>query len=436
MFQAVEKLNRRLTFMTALDLARNNPDAKYLNQIEEKFGIEIGMLKEKGYSHTEAVAFYAGKDAVESTQFNYSAWARPRVMRGRKSAFLTFFMFTQNMLWFIGNNPGNTRYLLMLLMFAGLKGMPGAEDLEALAKTVGTRISGKNWSPEKEFRKMILDHFPDGPSPDLYLHGISRYGFGLPHLGDMTGLPLPSVDLSGNLGMGSPLPIVSPLIQAGAAATMPGGAEFDEALGKFTHEGVGASLSIPLNILQASLDSRLPLADPKRWEKAMPASLSAASKALRFYAEGEERSRSGSQVLAFDRNNPAHVAELIAQAAGFYPTRRAEAWDRIIALSEAGRYWAGRRGTIFNQWDRAKMTSDPKDIDEMLKAVNRYNQNVPYPSLKITRKDLNRSYKLRQKNRKKQEALEPPTKYMKPVYEEIKKLYPGTTIEEDIPSGN
>ena len=186
MFQATEKLNRRVSFLAGYELASRNPTHPYLNEVRKKFNLEIDAMKKRGFSDTETIAFFVGKDVVERTQFNYSAWARPRVMRGRRSAILTFFMFTQNMFWFIANNPGSTRYLIMLMLFAGAMGLPGAEDLEAVASTAGSKIMGKDFSAERELRKLIVDTFGQGENgvdPDWFLKGIGRFGFGLPQLG-------------------------------------------------------------------------------------------------------------------------------------------------------------------------------------------------------------------------------------------------------------
>lgn len=438
LFQAMEKINRRVSFMAAVELARQKPNAKYLVEVRTRYNLEYTKLLQDGYTQLEATAFLAGKDTVESTQFNYSAWSRPKLMEGRKSAIFTFFMFTQNMLWFIQNSPGSTRYLLALLMFGGLMGMPGAEDMEEIAEATAKVAFGKEFSLQKELREILTEIMgEDGPPPDLFLHGMSRYGFGLPLLGDMTGLPLPSVDMSANIGMGSPLPIVSPAIQAlGGMAKQ---RDFDEVLGEFTAEGVGATLSIPINVVKAIFDSQMEFTDPKRWEKAMPAALSAVSKAVRYYRDGAETTRTGAEIIPFDKNDPIHFAEIVAQSLGFNPTRKSQTWDRLIMAREAANFWAIRRSTILRQWDHAKKSGDKSEIAAMKKAVNRFNQTVPYRDLKLTHKTLSRSYKQRELGRAKEEAFEPRSKMMEGIYKDIQRLHPELEINEaweDLPSGN
>lgn len=423
-FQTTEKLNRRISFMAAVKLARANPNAKYLETVRKRYSIEYADLVAEGMAPSEAIAFLAGKDTVESTQFNYSAWARPQFMNeaGMANVIFTFFMFTQNMLWFTFNSPGNMRYLMMLLLFAGVQGMPGAEDMEEVVKAVAKRAFGKDYDPEKELREFLVEYFDESVPPDLILHGFSRYGFGLPMLGDVLGMPLPSIDMSANIGMGSPIPIVSPAIQA--AAGLAQGRDFDESVGKFTVEGSGATLGIPFNALKAIADGEMAFDDPKRWEKAMPAAVSALSKAVRYQTEGRERTRKGATVMEFDTTNPVHQGEIIAQALGFNPTRKAQAWDRIIMQSEAVAFWNIRRGLIYDAYDRAKEGGEAADMAEFKKALTRYNRQVPYPSLRINYKKLTASYSRRVDSRRKQEQGLPNSKMMIPVYREIEELHP------------
>jgi len=420
MFQSAEKINRRVTFLTAVELARKNPDAKFIDEVVKQHQLEYDELLQSGMAASEARAFLAGKDAVRSTQFEYSAWARPRMMEGRASLILTFFMFTQNMLWFIQNSPGSTRYLITLLLFAGIMGMPGAEDLEALAKFLGRFVFGEEWNAEKELREFLIQYTDD---PDLFLRGASRYGFGLHHLGDMTGIPLPSVDLSGSLGMGSPLPIVSPLIQA-----LGRGGDLNDEIAAVTQEGVGATLGIGLGIFQAMVDTQLPLDDPKRWEKAMPAFLGNASKALRFAREGKERFRNsagqaGPEVLPFDVDNPKHMAEIVAQALGFRSTRLSETWDKVLLTREVEAFWVSQSVRHLQELDRA--VANGENVDEAIQAIRRFNQQVPYASYRISIDTMKRSLATRQRLRNRMEAGLPRTNKAIEIQQDIDRLFPG-----------
>ena len=437
MFQTVEKLNRIVSFTTAMELAMKNPDAKYIEEVKTKNELLINdLVNNEGLTYEEAVAFAAGKDTVDATQFNYSAWARPRIMEGRTSAFLTFFMFTQNMLWFIGNNPGNSRYLLMLLLFAGMTGMPGYDDLEALVKFAGRQLH-QDWNIEKELREVLVEMLGDNTEtfpPDLFLDGISRHGFGLSTLGQMAGMPIPDIDMSASVGMGSPLPIISPAIQA--FTQIGTDKNFDDIVGEFTQEGIGASFGIFAGIMKSMADMSSDPTDFKRWEPAMPSALSAMSKAARYYYEGKERNRSGAQLVAFDRTDPEQMAEIAVRALGFTPTRVSQAWDHTMMQREAASFWAYRRRILLDQWEEARRGGDKNDLKSVLAAVRRYNKQVPkeFGSLRMTKKSLEQSYDARRRNIKNFEANRPNAKMMRPVYKDVDKLYPE--VEERVPSGN
>jgi hypothetical protein len=423
-FKTAEMLNRRVTFLAALDLARSNPSADYLKTIQTQYNLELqDLINNKQWTLEQATAYLAAKDAVRSTQFEYASWARPRLMEGKKSAFFTFFMFAQNMMWFMQNSPGRTRYLLTLLGTAGLMGFAipigagvtlGADDLFELVKFTGRWIFGKDWNLEKEIREQIVE-LTDMP-PDLFLHGVSRYGFGLEHLGDMTGLPLPAVDLSGTLGMGSPLPIVSPLVQ-----TLGRQGDFNDKLARFTSEGAGAGFGIGIGILKALSDEDT---NPRRWEQALPTSVANVSKAYRQWKEGAEKMRGGAELIEFDRNDPEHMAELAAHSLGFRLTRSGQAWDLRIAQLEASAFWDMRRSHLLSQYDLARQGGVTAEVNDMLEDIKRYNKQVPFPELAISRDTLSRSIKMREISRARRSAGMPDAKYLTGVYEELERLHP------------
>lgn len=428
MFAATEKVNRATTFMAALDLAQKMPNAKYIAEITSDNAEMHKQLIAKGFTSVEASQFLAAKDAVNATQFQYASWARPRFMRGKPGTFFTFFMYVQNMLWFVANNPGNTRYLITLLLMAGLSGLPFADDLTALSKWVGRKFAGEQWDPEKELREAIINIVgEDGPPPDLFINGVGRYGFGLEHLGDMTGLPIPALDLSGNLSMGSPLPIVSPAIQQMGRIS-----DWSDMVGAITQEGAGASWGIGFGAFQALADDQMAAGDPKRWERAMPIAVAQASKAFRYWQEGRERRRDNSSIVAFNRNDPEHMAEIAAQAIGFRPTRLAQAWDQEIAILEAEAFWRWRRSAIYNELDQIMLRSERTGLpmaetkQELAKALRRFNSQVPYPEMKVSYDRMVQSIQQRRRGREVKEAGAPRTNITARVQEAVQRLHPET----------
>ena len=427
MFQMSERLNRRVTFRAAVELARQNPDVAYLQELKAlRPGLFRQLVQKEGLSETDALAFLAGKDAVDRTQFEYAQWARPRFMRGRKGAFFTFFMFTQNMVWFTFNSPGNRKFLLMMLLMGGLMGLPGAEDLASIAKFIARNAFGEEFDVELELRKFLAETLgEDGElSPDLFLHGISRVGFGLPVAFDAIGIPFPSIDMSANIGLGQIIPGVRELGRPGL--------DFETAFSSVSTDIAGAAFGVGINLFKALSDSKLPVDDFKRWERAMPRSMRNVTRAYRFLAEERERTRTGATVVDFDPDDPQHMAEVIAQGLGFTPTRLSRKWDREIAVREVQAFWNIRRAMVLNQIDHAFVVKDQNAQRDMRAAVRKFNNDVPYPSMRITGAEIRRSRVERERRRRLFEAGVPTPRRDVPLAREVQELFPEVTDVEDV----
>lgn len=449
MFQASEKINRRITFQAAVDLARKKPNSKYLQDLKAHMNNEYFSLKNvEGLSEIETLAFLAGKDAVRRTQFEYSAWARPAFMRGRKGVIFTFFMFLQNMMWFVFNSPGNTRMLLTMAAMGGLMALPGSEDLFAVINFIGRKLYGNGFNLEHDIRDTLTELFGDNQTADLFLHGAGREGFGLPAAADAVGIPFPEFDMSAAVGMGRVVPGLQSLTKLGSES-------FEESLGRTTQDIAGASIGIGLNFFKFLTDNQLPIDDMKRWERTMPRALKNVSKAARYTPpdsnvaaltgnfvepEGRERSRTGDTIVAFDGDNPEHMMEIAMQAMGFNPTRLSREWDARIAQMEVVNFWRLRRSMLMNQFWHTMYTNDPDGRKDVRKAIAKFNKDVPYGNMAITGKSLKSSVERRIQIRRLREAGVEPTKMFRGVARDTRQLFPNKTddviLEEKLPSGN
>ena len=423
LFQQSEKFNRRIVFRAALKLAMEKPGAKYLKELERQHRAEFEeLVREKGLSAKEARAFLAAKDAVIATQFEYARWARPRFMRGRKGTVLTFYMFTQNMLFFAARQAGRGRMLLMLLAMGGLMGLPGAEDLNEIAKYIGRKLYGKHFDPQLELRKFLTEVFEDPRVADNILFGLSREGFGMGLLQAATGIPLPVVDMSRSIGMGQIVPGLSDL-----AAGLANDKEIDEVLGRAGQRAAGASFGIFINAFRFLNDSYMPITDAKRWELIMPRQMKAVARAYRYLVEGRERTRGGYTVLEFNSDDPVQMAEIAAIALGATPTRISRTWDRIMAQQEVVNYWKIRRSILMQAyWTSARDREARKDV---MKSIAAFNKEVPYASMKITRKTIRRSMKQRQRLERLRMAGVYPEKMYRPLAREVAEAFPSPKLE-------
>ena len=424
MFHQSEKLNRRIVFRAAWELALANPDAKYLTELRETNSLEFDLLRAEEFSPQEAMAFIAGRDAVDRSQYEYASWARPRFMRGPKGIIFTFFMFLQNSTYFAFKSPGATRYWIMMLATAGMMGVPGAEDLLSLARLAARKLLGKDFNVEKEVRKFVLDMMgEDSNAAELILHGTSRVGFGLPAAADLLGIPFPAFDMSANISMGQIFPGIADL-------GSPVGS-FEEKFARSTTNAAGATIGMGMNIIKAISDDSLPANDFKRWERALPRAGRNIAQAWRYYNEERERASDDRTIINFDVTDPHHLAEIVFKAAGFTPTRLSRKWDRERMLMETQTFWDVQKGMLMRQFDHAVSIKSTVERKEVLARIRRFNNEVPFAPMKITGAGLKNSVKSRIRRRVLRERGLGASPSQIPLAREINRLFPEIA-EEDL----
>ena len=323
MFQTAEKINRRTVFRAGWDLAlRPGANPEYLQKLVDDNPLAYAEMTETdGLSREHAIAYLAAKDAVRSSQYQYSAHARPAFMRGKKGTLFTFFMYAQQTLYFAARQPGRVRFWMIMLAAGGLMGLPGGDDLMAIAKFIGKKLLGQDFDPERELREIITDIAEDRIPPDLILHGTSRYGFGIPAAMDAMGLPKSQFDLSASVSLGQVIPGLQEVMN-------PSGMGFEANFSRAGTDIAGAAFGPGINILKALSDGQYPIDDLKRWERAMPRALANVAKARRFLLEERERTRTGATVVDFDPTDADHLGEIALQSMGFSSTRIAQRWSQ------------------------------------------------------------------------------------------------------------
>lgn len=421
MFQQVEQYNRRVTFRAAWNLAIKNPNLPWLKQLQGKHSLQLARLKamHPRWTDAQATAFLAAKETVTSTQFEYARYARPKFMQGRKGVAFMFYLFTQNMLFMLGNNKGILpRYLLGMMVMGGMMGLPGAEDGEEIVKAIAARYFGKDFDVERFVRSMVVDVLSD-EFVDIPLRGISRIGFGIPQLMDMAGITvMPEVDMSRNISLGRVLPI-NPAFLVGAP-----GQSFEAATTKALQDQAGAAFGVGFNIWQAMYDQSTPWSDPKRWERAMPRAARSTAKAARVLYNGKETDRGGNMVAEFDRHDPEQVAEAITMAMGLSPTRLSRAWDKKIAEIEVNTFWDTKREIVMKNVGRAVLIKDKTAHKVAMEALRDYNKEVPFKDKTISAANLKQSLSRRLKDRALADRGLAIRKSGRGVNAHIKELYP------------
>lgn len=428
MFSMMEQLNRRLVAMATLDLAQRNPGAKWLQTVQELHHLQYEDLKREGFSPSEARAMLAAETALDQTQYNASQWAQPRFVQGRKSALLMFFMYTQNTLFTLAANRDMwIRYALIMTVLAGPLGLV-PDDIEDIVNWMGRKALGRDFNIERDTREFLVELLGDSEAlgykvqPDLLLHGISRYGFGIPALMDMIGVTWwPQMDRSKAITLNRIIPLAP-------TALLQPGVDYERAVSEATQQVSGAAFGVGFAVLKALMNNDLEWSDPKRWEGAMPRAMRGTVRAFRLATQGGERLRNYSEVIPYDVNDREHVGELIGIGLGYQPERQQNFWDRYRAKQEVNAYWDIERGLLLDDAYRQRyFYKDKKAFGEVLGRIRKFNKELPYKEKSITEKTLEQSAKARLRAR--QEVEKGGVPGVPPSIErEMNRLYPGEVV--------
>lgn len=425
MFQATEKWNRRVTFRAAFQLALEQPRAKYVIEAIQKNTHQYDRLLNAGWAPRHAAAFVTAKQATESTQYIYGQYAQPRMMRGKMRTILIFQSFVQNTLFMLWNNPTVAiRSILVMAVLGGFMGLPGMEDLKGVIKLIGKRVFGAQWDIDDEIRKFLIEHVGGEVAPDLVLHGLSRFGMGVPTVMDWIGLPAPTVDMSRSIGMGRVLPI-------DLNAAFGGGMKPERNMLDTVQRGSGASFSIAFNIWKAINDSQTDLDSLARVQKALPRFAQGIARSYQAFNEGAILNRQGNPVIRFDPQDTRQMMEILAMAGGYQPLRLTAKWDRVMAEKEAIEYWDLRRNGLLRQFWSATQSGSADDRDRVLESIRRYNEMLPDAAKgkAITSDTLRRSVDTRRRLQSLQEQGLPTQKSNVGIVQEIQRLHPQAEVD-------
>lgn len=428
-FTIAERINRAVTFRAAYKMALADNTNPHVDAVMAENRGEADQLRvDRGWDEPHLRAYMVAADAVRTTQFEYSRWARPKLMEGKRGVLLMFKSYLQNMLYFLfkQDRGAQIRMLLMMMGAAGIMGLPGADDAEELAKWL-MRQFGVQFDMEKAIRGMMVDWAGEGIAPDIILHGASRVGFGLPALMSGLGVPTATPDLSGSLSMGKLIPGLK-------AGLNPDSSSWRETVGQVTSEVAGPWLGVPFAMYQSIIDHSLPADDVKRWERALPRALRSVMRSSRLMAEQRERDAGGATVVEFDPNDWSDQADILSIAGGFQPTQMSRQWDYLQAQREVQRYWQAQRSVLTREIFRAKRLKDKEGIADAVQAIKSFNEEAPDKSLRITNETLRRSLRGQSRNLELREHGIPVNKALRGVSSQLDALYPeAVTRREKVP---
>lgn len=354
MFHSAERFNREVTFIAAYRLARQS-----------------------GEKHDSA--FDQAVDATYRGHFDYSSGNRPRIMQGNVAKVLLLFkQFGQNMVYTLARQTyqsikGETEaerkearkslgaILAMHATFAGTLGLPMVGMLLSLASWAGGDDDDP-WDAEVALRNYLAEAF--GPTISTLL---------------MKGAPraFTPFDMSGRVGINN---MLLPDVQEGLEGKRWAESAMAGALGPVA--GIGT------NLVKGGQD--ITEGQTLRGiETMLPVFLKNFAKTYRYADEGVQ-DKTGVSIM-----DEVSSMNLLVQGMGFSPSELRTANEGKTAIYQLNRKLNERRSRLMTLWSRAKMMDDQQEMDEIWEEIQGFNDKNP--SRRITRINLNQSYRNRQR---------------------------------------
>ncbi|WP_049044737.1 PLxRFG domain-containing protein, partial [Acinetobacter bereziniae] len=354
MFHSAERFNREVTFIAAYRLAR-----------------------QAGSNHDSA--FDQAVDATYKGHFDYSSGNRPRIMQGNVAKVLLLFkQFGQNMIYTLARQTyqsikGETdaerkearkslaAILAMHATFAGVLGLPMVGMMLSLASWAGGDDDDP-WDAEVALRNYLAETF--GPTiSNLLMKGAPR--------------ALTPADISSRVGINN---LLLPDVQEGLEGKRWAESAMAGALGPVA----GIGLNVAKGTQEISEGHNL-----RGLETMLPVFLKNFAKTYRYGEEGVQ-DKTGVSIM-----DEVSSMDLLVQGMGFSPSDVRTANEGKSAIYQLDKKLNARRGRLVALWSRAKMMDDQAEMDNIWNDIEKFNEKNP--SRRITRVNLNQSYKNRQR---------------------------------------
>lgn len=354
LFHNAERFNREVTFIASYRLAR-----------------------QAGVNHESA--FDQAVDATYRGHFDYSSGNRPRIMQGNVAKVLLLFkQFGQNMVYTLARQTyqsikGETEaerkearkslgaILAMHATFAGTLGLP----MVGMLLTVASWMGGDDdepWDAEVALRNYLAEAFGQTIST-LLMKGAPR--------------ALTPIDLSGRVGINN---MLLPDVQEGLEGKRWAESAMAGALGPVA--GIGT------NLVKGGQD--ITEGQTLRGiETMLPVFLKNFAKTYRYADEGVQ-DKTGVSIM-----DEVSSMDLLVQGMGFSPSDVRTANEGKTAIYQLNRKLNERRSRLMTLWSRAKMMDDQQEMGEIWEEIQGFNDKNP--SRRITRINLNQSYRNRQR---------------------------------------
>ena len=354
MFHTAERFNREVTFIAAYRLSRQT-----------------------GATHD--TAFDQAVDATYKGHFDYSSGNRPRIMQGNVAKVLLLFkQFGQNMIYTLSRQTyqsikGETEaerkearrslgaVLGMHAAFAGVLGLPLVGFLLGAASWMGGDDDDP-WDAEIALRNYLAETFNPTIS-NLIMKGVPR--------------AVTPIDMSGRVGINN---LLLPDVQEGLEGKRWAESAMSAALGPVA--GIGTNMVKGAQEISEGHNLR-------GVETMLPVFLKNFAKTYRYSDEGVQ-DKTGVSIM-----DEVSSMDLLVQGMGFSPSDVRTANEGKSAIFNANRKLNERRSSLMTLWSRAKMMDDQEEMDNVWEEIQGFNQKNP--TRRITRMNLNQSYRNRKR---------------------------------------
>ena len=338
LFSAAEQFNRRITFIAAYKLAR-----------------------EQGIDSPFAFA----QKAIAESQGVYNKGNKPNWARGAVGG--TLFTFKQYSIAYIeflrrmwGNGPEGKKAvglaLAVLFMTAGLGGMPGADDMDDVIDGFAQRVLGKSFDSKqakKEFFASIL-----GQTGAEFV------------MGGLTGIPGAPIDLSGRMGLGNLIPGTGILTKK-------------KDYGRDVSEVFGPAGTFFANI--ASAAGNVAQGEfGKAAESVSPVAVANVIKAADMATMGMYRDQKGRKVIDVDG------WEAAVKALGFQPASVKRIQDATSTQQGLIAQNKLRETEIADKWAAGRIERDPAKVAEAQAELAEWNRKNPDSPIRIDQAQINK----------------------------------------------
>lgn len=402
MFGKTERFNRELTFRTAFELAMEDPYNKHVTDVGKWYAKEILDLQARrpNMSDEAATAFYVAREAIQRSQFTYDSWDRPKFMRsGFANSLAVFMSYPHQVLFSFRNNPGAAMSIALTLGLAGTAGFPFAEDLDNALQLVMRKFFKKDFSYKRWQKDRVEELFKgteyEHIAPDLLVHGISKFGYGLGLMPE--GYGIPRFDASASHSMGQMIPGVSTMLEKMAEGNMTDPNYMKNVIADTVKDAGGAGYG-PFFAWMQLMQEQPGTDEWKKWEGALPRSMKAMSKSVRYAYNEQETNRSGAGVVKFDMRNPDDKATVIAQFLGFTPKKITEHYDTQNEFYERKNFYEARQKNFIMDYKSAMDSGNKEAMADILRNIEKYNQELKtqgLESLQIGKATIERSLSAR-----------------------------------------